>query len=95
VNERAGNKRVTGLHFWARGYCVCTVGLDEATVRKYIREQEKAENQQKNLIIKASQHPYKLLQPSRLLRHDPDVFLDSIFSYLQKEDPLDGIQCFP
>jgi len=40
------SKKVTGLHFWARGYCVSTVGLDEETVRKYIREQEKLEKQQ-------------------------------------------------
>ena len=40
------NKRVTGLHFWSRGYCVSTVGLDEATIRKYIREQDKLEKQQ-------------------------------------------------
>ena len=38
-------KKTTGLHFWARGYCVSTVGLDEATIRKYIREQEKQERQ--------------------------------------------------
>jgi len=44
-----GNKRVTGLHFWARGYCVSTVGLDEETVRKYIREQEKNEKKQGEL----------------------------------------------
>ena len=31
---------MTGLHFWAAGYCVSTVGLDEARVRQYIREQE-------------------------------------------------------
>ncbi len=42
-------KRVTGLHFWARGYCVSTVGLDEATIRQYIREQEKLEKRQLNL----------------------------------------------
>jgi len=30
----------TGFHFWARGYCVSTVGLDEDKVRKYIKEQE-------------------------------------------------------
>ena len=30
-----------GRSFWARGYCVSTVGLDEAQIRKYIREQEK------------------------------------------------------
>jgi putative transposase len=44
-----GNKRVTGLHFWARGYCVSTVGLDEETIRAYIREQEQIEKQQLDL----------------------------------------------
>lgn len=39
-------KRVTGLHFWSRGYCVSTVGLDEEAVRQYIRNQEKHEKQQ-------------------------------------------------
>jgi putative transposase len=29
-----------GEHFWARGYCVSTVGHDEEAVRRYIREQE-------------------------------------------------------
>ena len=28
-------------HFWAEGYYVSTVGLNEATIRKYIQEQEK------------------------------------------------------
>ena len=40
------NRRVTGLHFWSRGYCVSTVGLDEVTIRKYIRDQDKLEKQQ-------------------------------------------------
>ena len=44
-----GNKRVTGLHFWSRGYCVSTVGLDEETIRKYIREQEALESGQGEL----------------------------------------------
>ena len=30
-----------GRSFWARGYCVSTVGLDEVQIRRYIREQEK------------------------------------------------------
>ena len=47
--EVLGNKRVTGLHFWSRGYCVSTVGLDEETIRKYIREQEKIEEDQMEL----------------------------------------------
>ena len=42
-------KRVSGLHFWARGYCVSTVGLDEETIRNYIREQASNEKQQLDL----------------------------------------------
>jgi putative transposase len=42
-------KRVTGLHFWSRGYCVSTVGLDEETIRKYIRDQEALEKHQGEL----------------------------------------------
>ena len=30
-----------GRSFWARGYCVSTVGLDEDVIRRYIRNQEK------------------------------------------------------
>ena len=33
-------KNFTGEHFWARGYFVSTVGLDENIVRAYIRNQE-------------------------------------------------------
>ena len=33
-------KNFTGQNFWARGYYVSTVGLDEAMVRTYIRNQE-------------------------------------------------------
>jgi putative transposase len=32
-----------GREFWARGYCVSTVGLDEQQIRQYIREQEKVD----------------------------------------------------
>ena len=36
-----GRKRnFSGEHFWGRGYFVSTVGLDEAMVRAYIRNQE-------------------------------------------------------
>ena len=38
--ELQGQRRMTGLHFWATGYCVSTVGLDEETIRRYIREQD-------------------------------------------------------
>jgi len=33
-------RNFVGQHFWARGYFVSTVGRDEATIRRYIREQE-------------------------------------------------------
>ena len=39
-------KGFTGKHFWSRGYCVSTVGLDEATVRAYVRNQEELDKQE-------------------------------------------------
>ena len=41
--------RTYGLHFWAVGYCVSTVGLDEQRIRQYIQEQEKLETAQEHL----------------------------------------------
>jgi len=39
-----------GNHFWSRGYCVDTVGLDMEMIRKYVKYQEakerRAEHQQ-------------------------------------------------
>ena len=35
LKYKSGNR-----HFWAEGYYVSTVGLNEATIRKYMREQE-------------------------------------------------------
>ena len=49
IHRRAGYKKVTGMHFWSRGYCVSTVGLDEETIKKYIRNQEEHEKRQLNL----------------------------------------------
>lgn len=34
------SRNFSGENFWARGYFVSTVGLDEAMVRAYIRNQE-------------------------------------------------------
>ena len=36
-------RNFTGLHFWARGYCASTVGLDEQKIRSYIRFQANEE----------------------------------------------------
>ena len=35
-----------GNHFWAKGYCVDTVGLDADMIRKYVKYQEGLEKQQ-------------------------------------------------
>jgi putative transposase len=50
IHRKAGYKKGTGMHFWSRGYCVSTVGLDEEAIKKYIREQEKQEKDQINLF---------------------------------------------
>ena len=40
-----------GNHFWAKGYCVDTVGLDADMIRKYVRYQEKKEQQMEQLQL--------------------------------------------
>ena len=43
--EIMGHKRqCTGLHFWAPGYCVSTIGLDEDQIREYVKNQEQLEH---------------------------------------------------
>ena len=50
--ELLSERRMTGLHFWATGYSVSTVGLDEAQIRRYIRDQEKRDSQQGDLDLR-------------------------------------------
>ena len=38
-----------GNHFWAKGYCVDTVGVDAEIIRKYVKYQEKQELRQQEL----------------------------------------------
>jgi putative transposase len=44
-------RNFTGLHFWARGYCVSTVGLEEEMLRKSIRNQEQQEQRAEQLML--------------------------------------------
>ena len=44
-------RNFTGQSFWARGYFVSTVGLDEVTIREYIRKQEKTDKEFDHLTI--------------------------------------------
>ena len=44
-------KRYWGRHFWAKGYCVSTVGLDEEKVRKYVKWQQVKDKRMEQLKL--------------------------------------------
>ena len=46
-------------HFWAEGYYVSTVGLNEATIRKYIEEQEKRDIAMDKMSVREKENPFK------------------------------------
>ena len=46
-------------HFWAEGCYASTVGLNEATVKKYIAEQEKHDIALDKLSVKEYEDPFK------------------------------------
>ena len=46
-------------HFWATGYYVSTVGFNEATVVKYIREQEMHDQMMDKVSVKELEDPFR------------------------------------
>ena len=46
-------------HFWSIGYYASTVGLNEATIKKYIREQEKADQMMDKISVKELEDPFR------------------------------------
>lgn len=54
LKHEFGNRK-----FWAEGHCVSTVGLNEATIAKYIREQESADIALDRLSVKEYEDPFK------------------------------------
>lgn len=46
-------------HFWSEGYFVSSVGLNEATIKKYIEEQEKHDIALDKLSVKEYEDPFK------------------------------------
>ena len=44
---------------WSEGYYVSTVGVNDATVRKYIQEQERYDIMQDKLSVKEYEDPFK------------------------------------
>ena len=54
LKYKFGNRK-----FWAEGYYVSTVGLNESTVKKYIQEQEKHDMAIDKLSVKEYEDPFK------------------------------------
>ena len=46
-------------HFWSEGYYVLSVWLNEATIMKYIEEQEKHDITVDKLSVKEYEDPFK------------------------------------
>ena len=46
-------------NFWAEGYYVSTVGLNEATIAKYIREQDKHDQIMDKITTKELGDPFR------------------------------------
>ena len=53
LKYKYGNRK-----FWAEGYYVSTVGLNESTIRKYIREQESHDIAMDKLTTKEYTNPF-------------------------------------
>ena len=51
LHREFGKGQLSGKNFWIRGYCVSTVGLDEETIRQYIRDQERHDSGQTELMF--------------------------------------------
>jgi len=55
-------RQCTGMHSWALGFCVSRVGLNEAEIREYTKEQEKLQKEQIEL-------DFHIMAPFRGLPH--------------------------
>ena len=85
IFEKHGNLKYKfgNKHFWATGYYVSTVGFNEATVAKYIREQEKQDMLEDKLTTKEYDNPFKgrsvfqtaVINPLRLERSESQRLL--------------------
>ena len=61
IHERHANLKYKfgNRNFWATGYYVSTVGLNTATIQKYIREQDKQDQIEDSLSKREYQDPFK------------------------------------
>ena len=54
LKDKFGNR-----HFWANGYYVSTVEFNEATIKKYIQEQERKDIALDKLSVKEYEDPFR------------------------------------
>ena len=61
IHERHANLKYNygNRSFWARGYYVSTVGLNQKTIEKYIREQEAEDRVNDQMTKREYRDPYK------------------------------------
>ena len=62
LKYKFGNRK-----FWAEGYYVSTVGLNEATIVKYVQDQEKVDVALDRLSVKEYEDPFEKPRQTRLL----------------------------
>ena len=77
----------TGFHFWAKGYCVSTVGLDEEIIRKYIRNQEEADQREDEQLKLDDQRKHNL----RAIVVGLHGQRGSLRGHLRSKEPLEGL----
>ncbi len=51
LDKRLASEAYWGNHFWAKGYCVDTVGLDAEVIRRYVKYQKDKERQMEQLNL--------------------------------------------
>ena len=59
-------------HFWSEGYYVSTVGLNDATVAKYIREQEMHNIAMDKMSVKEYANPFSEAEQQAYKQEKPD-----------------------
>ena len=70
IYERHANLKYKfgNRHFWSEGYYVSTVGLNDETVAKYIREQEMHDQAMDKLSVKEYANPFSKAEQEALKR---------------------------
>ena len=58
-------------HFWSEGYYVSTVGLNEATIRKYIQDQERDDIMKDKLSVKEYEDPFSHIAKEKKSSRQP------------------------